>query len=292
MVGSIVTLGPGIAGFKIGDRVFSQSKVMEHTDTAGLQQYALLSTNLCARIPPDLSDDQAATIPVNSLAPFVALFHETGLGLPPPGTNDARMFGYKEKTLLIIGAGSNCGKFGVQFAKMVGFGTIIALASLSSETMLKSYGATHIVDRHQGHEGIKEKVMEITGGDNVLYVYDAFNSDHTLAVTLLSGTEKGVVAVLLPTKMIDKERVGVKKMGYDVRKVFAASHALPEFCAKLFWENMPRWIESSGIKPLDFKVVEGGLNADAVNKVLDDYRDGKDPGGKWHVHPNDLVTGN
>jgi NADPH2:quinone reductase len=239
-----------------------------------------------------LSDDQAATIPVNSLAPFVALFHETGLGLPPPGTNNARTFGFKEKALLIIGGGSNCGKFGVQFAKMVGFGTIIALASLSSETMLKSYGATHIVDRHQGHGEIKNKVMEITGGDNVLYVYDAFNNDHTLAVTLLSDTEKGVVAALLPTKMIDKERIGVKNMGYDVRKVFAASHALPEFCAKLFWENLPSWIETGGIKPLDLKVVEGGLNAEAVNKVLDDYRDGKDPGGKWHVHPNDLVTGN
>jgi hypothetical protein len=44
-------------------------------------------------------------------------------------------------------------------------------------------------------------------------------------------------------------------------------------------------VEARKIIPLEFKVVEGGLNVDAANKVLDDYRDGKNP-GKWLVHPN------
>ena len=77
-------------------------------------------------------------------------------------------------------------------------------------------------------EEIKKQIVEITGGDNVKYVYDALNDDHTLAVSLLSNTEKGVVAALLPTTKIDEGRTG-EKMGYDVRKVFGASHAQPEF---------------------------------------------------------------
>lgn len=260
---------------------------MAHTDTAGLQQYALLTANLAAKVPKTLTDDEAATIPVNSLAPFIALFHETGLGFPPPGTAKVKGFGYEGRTLVVIGGGSNCGKFGVQFAKMVGMGRIIVVASLSNEAELKSFGATHIIERHQRHEEIKKQIVEITAGDNVKYVYDALNDDHTLAVSLLSNTEKGIVAALLPTKKVDEEKIGEKKMGYDVRKVLGASHAQPEFYAEFFWKNMPSWIEKGDIKPLTFQVIEGGLNVNAVNKVLDDYRDGKNPGGKWHVHPNE-----
>jgi NADPH2:quinone reductase len=259
---------------------------MAHTDTAGLQQYALLSADLSAQVPSNLTDDQAATIPVNALAPFIALFHQTGLNFPPPGSKEGANFGFAEKTLLIVGGGANCGKFGIQFAKMVGFGKIVVIAGKGGEEELKGYGATHVVDRRLSNEEIKKAVMEIVGGNKVKYVYDALNFDHTLAVSLLSDEEKGVVAVLLPTKVLDEEKIGRKEKGYEVMRVFGASHAQPEFFAELFWKNMPGWIERHEVKPLGFKVVEGGLNADAVNEVLNDYRDGKNP-GKWHVHPNE-----
>jgi NADPH2:quinone reductase len=259
---------------------------MAHTDTAGLQQYALLTANLSARVPLSLSDYEAATIPVNSLAPFIAIFHESGLGFPPPGTIEAENFGYAEKTLVIIGGGSNCGKFGVQLASLVGFGRIIVIAGLNSSKELRNYGATHIIDRHQSHSEIKKRVLEVTGDDNVGFVYDALNRDHTLAVSLLSNTQKGVVAALLPGKVVHEDEIGEKEMGYEVKKVFGASHAQPDFYAELFWEKMPLWIESGAIRPLGFKVVEGGLDRDGVNRVLNDYRDGKNP-GKWHVHPNE-----
>lgn len=286
MAGEVVSLGQGVTTYKLGDHIFAQSKIMTHTDTAGLQQYALLTASLAAKVPPSLSDDEAATIPVNALAPFIALFHETGLNLPPPGTGEAASFGYEEKTLVIVGGGANCGKFGIQFAKIVGFGRIVVIAGKGGEEELKGYGATHVVDRFQTNEHIRKEVLEITGGDNVKYLYDALNDDHTLAVSLLSGEKKGIVAALLPTKTVDENRIGEKKEGYEVRKVFGASHAQPGFYKETFWEKMPGWVEKGVIKPLAFKVVEGGLNAGAVNQILDDYRDGKNP-GKWHVHPNE-----
>jgi hypothetical protein len=48
---------------------------------------------------------------------------------------------------------------------------------------------------------------------------------------------------------------------------------------------MPTWIESTAVRRLSFKALEDGLNVGGVNTVLDDHRDGKDP-GKWYVHPN------
>ena len=59
------------------------------------------------------------------------------------------MINYSQETTLIIGAGSSCGKYAVQICALAGFGTIIATASLGkNESALRSYGATHVIDRH------------------------------------------------------------------------------------------------------------------------------------------------
>ena len=52
-----------------------------------------------------------------------------------------------------------------------------------------------------------------------------------------------------------------------------------------WWQNISGYISSGAIKPTPYKVIPGGLNADGLNKVLDDYRDGNNP-GRHHLHPN------
>jgi NADPH:quinone reductase-like Zn-dependent oxidoreductase len=64
-----------------------------------------------------LSFDDAATIPVNAVASFVALFHESGLGLRPAEFNlsseKSNAVDYSQEAILVIGGGSNTGKFGL-----------------------------------------------------------------------------------------------------------------------------------------------------------------------------------
>jgi NADPH:quinone reductase len=282
IAGTVASIGPNVSGFKIGDHVFAQSRLSH--DTSGLQQYALLDADVTAHVPSAFSDDQAATLPVNGIAPFVAIFHSTGLGIPPPfsSNEEAMTFDYAAQSLVIIGGGSNCGKLGVQFASLAGIGKIIVVAAASNASELRSYGATDIIDRHASNEEIKSRVQGITG-DDLVYVLDTINTEFTLAVSLLSSTRNGKVVTLLNGR-VDTAKIGDKNAGYRINQTYGSSHSIGDF-GRDFWKELPVWMESGKIKPLDFKVVEEGLTANGVNKVLDDYRDGKNS-GKWHVHPN------
>jgi NADPH2:quinone reductase len=137
IAGTVHSLGTDATGFGIDDHVFGQAKLS--LDTGGLQQYALLDANVTARVPSSISDDEAATLPVNGIAPFVALFHSTGLDIPPPFSDNekAKTFDYAAQSVVIIGGGSNCGKLGVQLASLAGIGKIIAVAGASQTPLLK-----------------------------------------------------------------------------------------------------------------------------------------------------------
>ena len=170
----------------------------------------------------------------------------------------------------------------MQLAALAGVGKIIVLTSNTSAAELKSYGATHIIDRHQKPEEIKTKIHEIVG-DDLVYVFDPISHDSTLGVSILSSTKRGKVAGLLPAT-VDASKIGEKKQGYDIEFI-NTPRILTEDLGRVFYAELPHWLETGKIKPLGYKVVEGGLNADGVNKVLDDHRDGKFP-GKYHVHVN------
>jgi NADPH2:quinone reductase len=281
IAGEISAVGSNVNEFKIGDHVFGYPNF--DLDGQGSQQYSVLGVGPFAKVPSSISDDQAATIPVNLLAPVIALFHPNKLGFAPPFSKvpSTKDIDNAAQTLLIVGGGSACGKFGVQLAKLAGIGKIVAIASLSNESELKSYGATHVVDRHGTNSEVEARVRQIVG-DDLIYVYDPINDDHTFTVSLLSSTKKGKVATLLWPKVA--ESTGEPKKDYEIFHVQGIAQVQPEFSAATF-KALPEWIDSGKIKPLKFQVLEGGLDVDAINKILDDHRDGKNP-GKWHIHPN------
>jgi NADPH:quinone reductase-like Zn-dependent oxidoreductase len=247
----------------------------------GLQEYVVLDVPFTAVIPKGISDDEAATLPTNIIAPLVALFNdESGLGIPAPWTKEAEDFDYKGKTLLIVGGGSNCGKFGVQLAKLAGIGKIVVVGSKRSEEEVKRYGATHVLYRDT--EDVLGQIREIVG-DDLVYAYDAVNppEGQLLALNALSNHKKGKLARLLP-RPIDESRIKGKTAGFEIKNVLGLSHVRPDLCAP-FWERVPGYLESGKIIPLSFQAVEG-LDADKVNRELDKYRDGEVV-QKIHVHP-------
>ena len=272
-----------VTSFEIGDHVFSQLKI--GLDSGGLQQFILLEAGFTALVPKGVSDDEAATLPICGVSAFVALFHPTGLGFPPPfPDNEGRSpSNCGNLSLVIIGGGANTGRMAVQFASLAGMSKIIVIAALSNAELLRSYGATHIIDRHGSNEVIKAQIHELMG-EEVMFVLDAINTNHTLAVFLLSSTKRGRAVTLLRGSH-DETKIGGKGAGYEVVKIVGESHFLGDFGCR-FWKEFPLWIERGKITPLSFRIVEGGLNVTGVNKVLDgDYSDGKNP-GKWIVHPN------
>ncbi|KAH8901138.1 GroES-like protein [Thozetella sp. PMI_491] len=101
-------IGADVEGITVGDRIVSQPDFETKWKHCGLPEYALASVGSFARIPDSISDNEAATLPSNLLAPFIALFKE--LDIPAPWSAATKYFNYANAMLLIIGGGSSCGK--------------------------------------------------------------------------------------------------------------------------------------------------------------------------------------
>src|ERR1700761_6028910 len=146
VVGKVVSLGPSVTKYAVGDLIVSHATFDGKYTQTGLQQYAISEVDFSAKIPDGFTGDDGATLPTNVIAPLVALFDASALAIPAPWTDEAKSFDYKGTSLLVMGGGSSCGKFGVQLAALAGIGNIIVVGG--DEAELKSYGATRVLDRH------------------------------------------------------------------------------------------------------------------------------------------------
>ncbi|KAJ0122997.1 lcohol zinc [Diaporthe amygdali] len=258
VVGTVTKLGEGVTGVAVGDRVVTQPGFSPGFTQNGVQEYAVADVGAFGKIPEGTSDDEAATLPTNIIAPLVAIFEV--LKIPAPWSGQA--FDYANTTLLVVGGGSNCGRFGVQLAKLAGIGRIVVVGG--NEAELKGYGATHVLDRHGGQDAVLARIRDVV-----------------LALNALSSTKKGALARLLPLGPVDESKVVGKTAGFEVRDTYGSSQVHPELAGG-FWERLPGFLETGKIKPLSY-VVKEGLTAENLNEVLDAYRDGKTV-KKTHIH--------
>lgn len=315
IVGTITAFGPSSTSntpprnLHPGSLILGQTNYLKTSPSqGGLQQYCILDTLSIAAVPSGITPDAAATVPNNLVAPFFALFGTEGLDLPAPFPESSRYwttepgkkqkqwktdnnFDYANQTLLIVGASGNCGKFGVQCAKLAGFGRIIAVASPVHFEEVRSYGATHVLDRHAADV---EKDVRAIVGDELIYALDSVNLDHTLALSCLSNTKPGKLATLVPGQIpAQPSATADKKAGFEDRFSQGASHKQPQL-GGAFWDEISGWLERGEVKTLGWdESAEGvieGLGEEArkrVDRVYDVYRDGGVPGKggrQVHVH--------
>ncbi|OQD60233.1 hypothetical protein PENPOL_c026G01489 [Penicillium polonicum] len=280
VVGQIVAVGSDVTGFSVGEKVFGQAGFMPGYTQNAFQEYAVLDTDFIAKVPDGFTVDDVASLPTNVLATVITFFSQSFFGLPAPWTSGAAVAAPAGGAILVLGGGSNCGKFGIQLAVLAGFERIVVVGG--DETELKSYGATHVLDRHGTPSETVSRIREIVG-DDLLYAYDTANPPGTqsVAINALSFTRKGKVARLLPVGPIDESQVEKKSAGYEIWHILSDPHQHAELC-RSFWEHVPRLLQEGKIKPAAYKRVHG-WDAEEVNEVLDAYRDEKKI-TKTHFH--------
>jgi NADPH:quinone reductase len=134
----------------------------------------------------------------------------------------------------------------------MGLGRIVVVAGKGNDKELRGYGATDMIDRHDGD--VLARVKECVG-DELVYAFDAVNGQEgqSLALDALSPRRKGKLARLVGGE-IDVKRLEGKKAGFEVMDVFGSSHAKAELCTP-FWERVPEYLEAGKIKPMAFQVV-------------------------------------
>lgn len=105
-------IGEGVDGLKIGDRVLGCTPSATDDRYGTYQHYSIAPRHMVAKIPENLSFEEAATIPLCFLTAVIAIFGSLGvpeiysLASPPK--------------LLVNGAGSAIGFYAAQLAKLAG----------------------------------------------------------------------------------------------------------------------------------------------------------------------------
>lgn len=285
VVGTVTALGSNVTAFAIGDQVFGQSSFEKGSPQNGSQEYCVLDSAFTAKIPAGISADEAATLPVNACTSAISLFDEANLAIPAPWTPSAATFDYAAQSLLIVGGGTACGKFGVQLAALAGIGTIVVVGGPEDE--LKSFGATHVLSRHLPYEETLRQIRAIVH-DTLLYAYDTANppEGQILAINALSSSsaKRARFARLLPIGPVDETKIDpeIRKVGFELCDVHGSCHGHAEL-SKGFWETLPAWLAEGKIRPGRFEVQECGLDVDRWNALLDRYRN-YEPVVKTHFH--------
>lgn len=284
-IGKVISLGPNVTKFSIGDTIFAFGDPFR-PDEQYTAEYGLVTITQAAKLPSNVMHDEALTFPLNAQTSFFALFHSSGLNLPPSFIRNSSYppFDYTTASIVIIGGGAATGKFAIEFCRLAGMKNIITIASKSSATQLKDLGATHVLDRSLSDDELEDAVRDITG-DSLLMVLDVFNREdrQTLGARFLSTSQKGtLVSIINPGSVDEGQFRDPKKAGYE-RKFVACAPKYYTDVSMPFWENVVGWIEARDFKPTGWNFIRG-LDAGKVNEALDGYNRGVPNVVKPHLH--------
>ena len=173
MAGEIVEAGPGVTGWKKGDRVLvnplnRQKGLMGEMMHGGLAEKCLVAAHQLIRMPEGVSFEQAASLPVAyGTAHRMIITHNTI---------------QKGEKVLILGASGGVGTGCVLLAKMLGAEVIACASSADKIQRLKDLGADHVINykevdfskwaietygkpQRRSYDGGVDVVINFTGGD-------------------------------------------------------------------------------------------------------------------------------
>ncbi|CAE6520474.1 unnamed protein product [Rhizoctonia solani] len=265
--GVIEAVGPDVTNFKPGDKVFFQG-FYGRIDETTFQEKSIVETDIISEVPDNISEDQASTIPVAALAALVGLFQNTGIGVPAEGPTA------QGKGVLILGGS-------IQLARIAGFSPIVTTASDQHIDLLKSLGATHVLNRN-----VDARTIQSTFPTPVSLILDSISvaSTQSLAYDVLttpSPAPGAHLAIALPLVDAIKEKNVDNKV--TINHFFGSSHTYRDLSIP-FWQNVGQWIKDGKFVPNRVQVVKGGLAA--LPEALDLSRKGVS-GVKIVIHPQE-----
>jgi NADPH:quinone reductase-like Zn-dependent oxidoreductase len=148
--GVVEQIGSDVAAYAPGDAVFGANGV-----GGAYAEYLAIKPAAIAKKPPNLSFEEAASVPVASQTAWQGIFTRGHLE--------------KGQTILIHGGAGAVGAYAVQLASHAG-ATVIATASGDDEAYLNSLGASRVIDyrKAQFERVLREKidvVFDLIGGE-------------------------------------------------------------------------------------------------------------------------------
>ncbi|QRV84259.1 Zinc-binding dehydrogenase [Ceratobasidium sp. AG-Ba] len=288
--GIIESIGPEVAGLKQGDRVFFQGTFTQ-ADRATFQQYTLVDTEVLAKVPSNISDDQASTIPVASVTALFGLFEKSGIAFPKNGPTcwevDPRawrkLIGWTVWLVHLTILEHTTDRLlttAIQLARIAGFSPIATTASAQHADFLESLGATHVFDRD-----VDVKKVQGVFGSSISFIFDAvsIHSTQKLGTDIINSfnSSDAHFAMVEPLDSSLQEELQGKA---TIHHVFAGTPDANKTLSVPYWQVLSKWIKEGKIVPNRVQVVGGGL--EAVPEALELSKKGVS-GVKLVVHPQE-----
>nr|VWO94976.1 Alcohol dehydrogenase 1 [Ganoderma boninense] len=197
--GVVETVGSEVKTFAKGDKVLFQGNF--GNEGATFQQYAIVPADLLAKVPENLTLDQAASIPLALATVTTGIWVHTpnalSVSIPAPweAGGETQNAG---KPILVFGGTSTVGQFAIQAARLNKFAPIITTASPHNAARLTALGATHVLDRALSPAALSAAIASAAGGAPIGLVYDAISGADTQAVGYAALAPGGSLITTLP----------------------------------------------------------------------------------------------
>ncbi|KAI8627919.1 oxidoreductase [Xylariaceae sp. FL1651] len=183
VAGEVVEVGSLVTHIGVGDRVLGHAlRLATEDDRHGaFQNYAVLMSNMACTIPPTLSYESAAVLPLGVSTASAALFQEDTLGLQPPSVNPQKQGSW----VIVMGGAGSVGSNGVRLATAAGY-DVIATASPKDFGVVKKLGAVLTIDYNSPQ--LADDLVRALSGKKVAGAFDANGKKDPIeaAVTAIS----------------------------------------------------------------------------------------------------------
>ena len=259
VAGEVVSVGPDVTRFKVGDRVLGMTTgfTTGKDEEKGFQQYTILNVDATSEIPASMPFENAVVLPLALATAASGLFNKDILNLNLP-TEPAQKS--KGKTLLVWGGASSVGSNAIQLAIAAGY-QVIATASPKNFQYVKNLGAAQVFDYNS--PSVVSDLVEALTGKTSAGVFDAIGGAAWVpALDFAKKTGSEMVATVVAGFPDTPE-------GVEIKKVYAPSILSDGIAKAVFEDFLPKALKSGSYVAAPEPIVAGkGLESIQVGVDL------------------------
>ncbi|UKZ96853.1 uncharacterized protein TrAFT101_011630 [Trichoderma asperellum] len=273
VAGIIEAVGSEVFEYKPGDRVAGFHRMFQPHGTYA--EYTVVPASTTFRLPPNISLESGAGLPLSFMTAALALYQY--LGVPLPTT----VGDFRQKTpILIWGGATAVGAYALQLAKLSKIGPIITVAGNGIDFVRSLNAADHIIDYRKGD--VTRQILDAAGPAQIKIAFDAVSghgSYERITEVLLASGGGHINMVDPPTDQSWKFPENVKFTRTFVSSAYHVSHSFineeqayadGEF-AYFFYRYLSHLLAEGKFRPHPVEVLPDGLNGipDGVQALFD-----------------------
>lgn len=255
VAGTIKSVGEGVNGFEVGDRVIAVC------GWGGYAEEVLTTVDKLVRLPQGIDMEAAAALVITYGTSHYALQDRAAI---QPG-----------ETLLVLGAAGGTGVSAIELGKLMGAKVIAAASSDEKLALCKARGADETIN--YATEDLRQRVKALTGGRGVDVVYDPVGGAYAEPALRSMAWRGRYLVIGFTTGEIPKLPLNLVLLkGCSIVGVFYGGFAQAEPARyDAFMQELVGWLADGCIKPAITARYPLERAAEALRVVADRRATGK-----------------